>query len=157
MQLFVGGSNPMIAFTVFGTPAPQGSKRHVGNGVMVESSLRVEPWREAVKTAALKAREGAASLTGPVNVTFHFYFRRPKGHYGTGRNAGVVKDSAPAFPSGRPDLDKCCRLVADSLTDSGLIRDDAQIVQLTAWKDYTNTTQDTPGVFITVNQPKEQT
>ena len=36
-------------FTVHGLPAPQGSKRHVGKGVMVESSKYVKPWREAVK------------------------------------------------------------------------------------------------------------
>lgn len=27
-----------LTVTVLGTPAPQGSKRHVGNGVVVESS-----------------------------------------------------------------------------------------------------------------------
>ena len=32
-------------FAVLGLPAPQGSKRHVGEGRMVESSKRVKPWR----------------------------------------------------------------------------------------------------------------
>ena len=34
-------------FSLFvpGIPAPQGSKRHVGHGVMVESSARVKSWR----------------------------------------------------------------------------------------------------------------
>lgn len=35
-------------FAVFGLPAPQGSKRHVGEGRMVESSKRVKPWRRQV-------------------------------------------------------------------------------------------------------------
>ena len=47
----------MIAFDVFGLPGPQGSKRFVGRtktgrGLMVESSAKVKPWREAVKWAA---------------------------------------------------------------------------------------------------------
>ena len=48
-----GRSAPVITIRVYGTPAPQGSKRHVGRGVMVESSKKVKPWREAVKQAAL--------------------------------------------------------------------------------------------------------
>lgn len=148
----------MIAFQVLGTPAPQGSKRHVGKGIMVESSMKVKPWREAVKTAAYEARVNTAAdarpwTTLPLNVSLHFYLLRPKSHYGTGRNAGNVKISAPVFPAGRPDLDKLIRSTLDALTESGLIHDDAQIVQLTAWKDYTNTVQDTPGVFIIVSAP----
>lgn len=148
----------MIAFQVLGTPAPQGSKRHVGKGIMVESSLKVKPWREAVKSAAWDCRHGMwegdlkPPLVGPINVSLHFYLLRPKSHYGTGRNQGNVKISAPAFPAGRPDLDKLIRSTLDALTESGLIHDDAQIVQLTAWKDYIYEIQDTPGVFITVAQ-----
>ena len=34
-----------------GVPAPQGSKRHVGGGRLVESSKKVKPWRRAVNAA----------------------------------------------------------------------------------------------------------
>ena len=34
-----------VSFNVIGIPGAQGSKRHVGNGVMVESSKKVKPWR----------------------------------------------------------------------------------------------------------------
>jgi Holliday junction resolvase RusA-like endonuclease len=34
-------------------PAPQGSKRHVGKGVLVESCRNVKPWRELVAQAAM--------------------------------------------------------------------------------------------------------
>ena len=30
--------------------------------------------------------------------TIRFYFDRPKSHYGTGRNEGIVRDSAPGYP-----------------------------------------------------------
>jgi crossover junction endodeoxyribonuclease RusA len=40
-----------------GIPAPQGSKRHVGNGVMIESSKAVGPWREAVRNECQRVVE----------------------------------------------------------------------------------------------------
>ena len=53
---------------VLGTPAPQGSKRHVGGGRMVESSKLVGPWREAVKAAVAAAYPGLEPITGPVVI-----------------------------------------------------------------------------------------
>lgn len=124
-----------VIFTVHGVPAPQGSKRHVGNGVMVESSKKVKPWREAVKHAALTA--GAEPITGPVRVFIEFYLRRPKGHYGTGRNAALVRDSAPYFPAVKPDLDKLVRSTLDAISkDLALIDDDSRVVALEVRKVY---------------------
>ena len=50
---------------VYGIPGPQGSKRHVGNGVMLESSKKVKPWRELVHSAALSARMSGAEMIEP--------------------------------------------------------------------------------------------
>ena len=36
---------PFLSFDVKGVPGAQGSKRHVGRGVMLESSKKVAPWR----------------------------------------------------------------------------------------------------------------
>ena len=47
-----------IFIPVIGIPAPQGSKRHVGNGIMIENSKRVKPWRQDVKEAALTHYDG---------------------------------------------------------------------------------------------------
>ena len=47
-----------IFIPVIGMPAPQGSKRHVGNGIMIENSKRVKPWRQDVKEAALEHYHG---------------------------------------------------------------------------------------------------
>jgi crossover junction endodeoxyribonuclease RusA len=122
-----------IWFDVRGTPGAQGSKRHVGNGVMIESSAKVKPWRQDVKAAA----ESALIATnvwdigerGPVAVRIVFTFRRPTNHYGTGRNAAVVKPSAPPRPTGHNsgDLDKLLRSTFDALQAAGVIHDDCQI------------------------------
>ena len=123
-----------LTLTVLGVPAPQGSKRHVGGGVMVESSKKVKPWREAVKWAVVEA--GNPTTTGAVSMTICFFLPRPAGHYGTGRNAGKIKQSAPLFPATRPDLDKLARSTLDGLTDAGVISDDSRIVTLNLSKRY---------------------
>ena len=121
---------------VSGTPAPQGSKRHVGGGRMVESSKAVGPWREAVRAETQRTVHGCPPIAGPVNVAVTFYVKRPAGHYGTGRNASTIKLSAPRRPSVKPDLDKLARAVLDGLTEGGAFGDDAQVVGLIAAKWY---------------------
>ena len=126
---------PVLTFTVYGTPAPQGSKRHVGRGILIESSKKVKPWREAVKWAALQL--DSQTFDGPLEVELRFLLSRPKGHYGTGRNAGTVKASSPAYPATRPDIDKLARSTLDGLGEAGLFGDDSQIVTLRLEKRYT--------------------
>jgi crossover junction endodeoxyribonuclease RusA len=125
-----------MMITVRGTPAPQGSKQHVGGGRMVEMSKAVGPWREAVRAETQLAMNGDGPIGGPARVSITFYMTRPRNHYGTGRNAHLVKDSAPAFPTGRPDLDKLARAVLDALTMGGAWSDDSQVVHLNALKLY---------------------
>lgn len=131
-----------LIVTVRGIPAPQGSKRFVGRsggkGRMVESSKAVGPWREAVRAETQRVIEGGGPTfpTGPLTVTLRLALARPKGHYGTGRNAALLKPSAPDFPAGRPDLDKLARAVLDGLTAGGAFGDDAQIAELVARKTY---------------------
>ena len=139
-----------LTFRVVGTPAPQGSKRHVGNGVMVESSAKVKPWRQDVAAAAREAveREGWTCPSGAVSLHIAFLLARPLGHYGTGRNAGVLKDSAPFFVSKRPDLSKLVRSTEDALTTAGVYRDDNQVVAITTTKTYSD--DGVTGAVVTV-------
>ncbi len=121
---------------VAGTPAPQGSKRHVGNGIMVESSKRVKPWRQDVKYAALEAARGDGHFPRGVGVrvTVTFYLPRPKHHWRTGRNAHLLRDAAPACPVGKPDVDKLLRSTMDALGEAGCWVDDCQVVDVAATK-----------------------
>ena len=137
-----------LTFSVDGiAPAPQGSKRHVGHGVLIESSRQVKPWRQAVTTAALEARRQAGLdgvIDGPCTLSVVFRFPRPKGHYGkTG-----LRPSAPIWKATQPDLDKCLRSTADALSHV-LIRDDSQIVSLSAAKRWA-AEDETPGCTITL-------
>ena len=139
-----------LSFTVVGLPAPQGSKRHVGGGRMIESSAKVKPWREAVKYAALE-EIGSIGLyfpSGPVVADIGFWFSRPKSHYRTGKNAACLRDNAPVYPVGKPDLDKLIRSTFDALTDAGVWGDDSQVVRIYAHKSYAPL----PGAYIEVWQ-----
>jgi len=138
-----------MRITVVGTPAPQGSKRHVGNGVMVESSKKVKPWRQDVKYAALEVlEEGAPSLTGPIRITVTFFLARPKGHYGTGRNSGRLRETAPKVPAGKPDIDKLLRSTFDALGEAVVFNDDAQITDVAVRKRFADGRP--PGAVIDV-------
>src|SRR5215211_3623994 len=115
-----------ISFYVLGTPAPQGSKRHVGNGVMIESSKAVAPWRDSVAYATQKAMadSGSERLTGAVGLILSFRLARPK----------VAKKLV--YSSKRPDVDKLVRSTFDGLTTGGLWNDDAQVAVLAVEKTY---------------------
>ncbi len=138
----------MITFTVAGTlPAPQGSKRHVGHGVLIESSPNVKPWRQAVSAAALDARRRHGihePLRSPCTLSVVFLFPRPKGHYGT----RGIRPSAPRWKTTRPDLDKLIRSTADALT-SVLLFDDSQMVSICASKRYC-LPDEIPGCLVTL-------
>ena len=135
----------MLTFTVAGMPpAPQGSKRHVGNGRMIESSKQVKPWRYLVQQAAIATQH--PTITGPVSLSCVFLFPRPKSHY---TSKGVIKPSAPTFHSVKPDGSKCLRSTEDALVDSGLLQDDARIAISSFTKRYT-TPSEHPGAIITI-------
>jgi Holliday junction resolvase RusA-like endonuclease len=144
----------VITFEVRGLPAPQGSKRPVRLGTgrigMVESSKAVGPWREAVRAEAQNVIQ--VPFGGPVRVHLIFWLVRPKSHYRTGRNAHLLRDSAPVWPDGKPDVDKLARATMDGLTESGAWKDDAQVVLLTAAKRY----RDMPGCEIRIDDMSDE-
>lgn len=139
----------MIDFFAYGSPAPQGSKRHVGRGIMVESSKAVKPWREAVKAAGVDAMALLPPLDGPLAVRMVFTLRKPS--------------SAPkrrrTWPDRTPDLSKLCRATEDALKEAGVIADDARIVEYDRLaKVYPNEDSDSlhiPGVRIVVRRVVE--
>ena len=119
----------MIEVIVYGLPAPQGSKRHIGRGIMVESSKSVKPWREAVKQAVLltypfRLREDPVLVRGPVSMEVVFTMPRPK------------SAKRGAVPQSRPDLSKLVRSTEDALTDIGAWEDDSRIVDSYSSKVY---------------------
>lgn len=144
----------MIKFRVNGIPAPQGSKRHVGGGRMVESSRAVGPWREAVRhEAGVALWVDGSWLPGtslPLSVTVVFVLARPLSHWGgANHDAGHLRNSAPKFPAKRPDLDKLARAVLDGLVAGGVMADDSQVCSLNCAKVFA-ANGEAPGAIIEV-------
>jgi Holliday junction resolvase RusA-like endonuclease len=146
----------MISFTVYGSPAPQGSKKFVGvakstgRGILVESSKKVKPWRQEVKAAALAARNGAPPIDAPVRVRMVFTMPKP---------ASAPKRKR-TYPMRMPDLSKLIRSTEDALTDAGIWKDDARAVEYSrAAKVYPGEdpeSLDAPGVRISIEVVEEQ-
>ena len=143
-----------MVIVVRGLPAPQGSKSFKGmaggHAILAESSKKVKPWREAVKSAALDAwyvdhhsTEGITPIAGPIDVEMIFTMPRPK------------SAKRGARPSTRPDLSKLIRSTEDALTDVGAWEDDARVVRVTAMKVFTGQHGDsltTPGAVIRIER-----
>jgi len=143
-----------IRFNVAGLPIAQGSKRIVptaqGPRAVEGNEKKLKPWRQEVAAAArAAANEVDIVFVGPVVVFVSFYFPRPKAHYGTGKNANVLKQGAPQWKATAPDIDKLVRSLLDGLTASGVVRDDAQVVAVTAKKMYGS-----PGAWVTLRAPE---
>jgi crossover junction endodeoxyribonuclease RusA len=127
-------------------PAPQGSKRHVGGGRMIESSKRVKPWRAAV---AHEAANAGHQITTACSVELEFRFKRPQGHW---KVNGELRDTAPRHCIvKRNDIDKCCRSTLDGLVDGGLLLDDSLVTDLRATKRYCLRDEE-PGVLARVQR-----
>jgi len=138
-----------LTFFVAGIPKPAGSKRgffipKLKRVVITDANPNSKDWKTDVKHAAQEAYQGEL-WDGPISVVFKFFQTRPACHFGTGKNAGVLKESAPAWPSKKPDLLKLARGVEDALT-SVIWVDDAQIVHEELSKSY----ETRPGVEITI-------
>ena len=71
----------------------------------------------------------------PVAVKFIFFMKRPKGHYGTGRNAGSLKANAPTIHIKKNDLDNMVKFYSDILNGFAW-KDDCQIFKIDALKIY---------------------
>ncbi len=130
-------SAAVLTFALHGLPISQGSKSfkgfsRSGRAIMVESSKALKPWRTMVQTVICAAKTATPQpnlgwpLLGPVAVDLCFTMRKPAGAPKLRRTWPVVY----------PDVDKCARSVLDAATLAGLWGDDAQVVDLHAWKVY---------------------
>ena len=148
-----------LVIRVTGVPQPAGSKSgfatfrkvdgqrvYTGNIAVVDSGTaasrdRHKSWRALVAEAAQEAMAGADPWLGAVLIRSTFTMPRPKSHYGTGRNEGVLKVNAPTWHVSKPDRGKIERSVEDSLKDGGVYKDDTQTCVSQAFKVYTRPPQ----------------
>jgi Holliday junction resolvase RusA-like endonuclease len=128
-------------FTVLGRAQQRGSKQASlipkrgggwveknGRPIVVarDDNAKSKDWMQEVKHAAIAELSSIELITGAIELTAEFYFKRPGSHYGSGKNASTLKPSAPMIHAQSPDLAKLLRSLEDAL--SGVVwRDDKQV------------------------------
>jgi Holliday junction resolvase RusA-like endonuclease len=137
----------VITFDVYGLPGPQGSKSFKGmrggKAVMIESSAKVKPWREAVCWQGRQAMGTLGPLCGPLRASLTFTLPKPQ----------RAPKTRHTWPMKKPDLDKLVRSTFDGMTAAGVWNDDAQAVELTTAKRYPGEGEGaltSPGVRISI-------
>lgn len=124
---------PLLSFVISGRPQQRGSKNAIvmygrdgkprtgANGRVLTMAKDMNPksevWMQQVRSAASAAwGYGRPLIDQPIMLGMRFYFNRPQSHYGTGKNARVLKPSAPRMHAQSPDLAKLIRCLEDALT-----------------------------------------
>ncbi len=130
--------------TVLGEPKAQARHRHFKRG---NFSGSYDPSKDAKESfASILQREAPEKpIEAPIMLELYFYMARPKNHFKSGKNSDMLKDSAPEYHTGRPDLDNLTKFVQDSLNKI-YYRDDSLICVLSAKKIYS----DRPRTEITI-------
>ena len=105
-------------------------------------------WRKLIVVAS-KIAWPHRQVDCPVLVDRVFRFTRIQAHWGTGKNAGKLKASAPKYHSVQPDPDNCDKPLFDSLKIAGILRDDGRISDGRCTKLYCNPGEQ-PGCTITI-------
>lgn len=154
-----------LSFFVPGIPAPGGSKtaqliRRNGGQIVTTATGRPlitmrdagknnKEWRASVAYFARQEYRDAP-LDVPLEIEVVFTMPRPKCHFGSGKNAGRLKESAPKFHTNAPDSTKLLRSTEDALTGV-LWRDDSII----AIQHVTKVYGDRPGARIILRAIRE--
>jgi Holliday junction resolvase RusA-like endonuclease len=122
-----------ISFTAFATPQPQGSVKAFmigGKPRLTTDNSKLKPFRSEVTRCAMMAMRDASyelPMAGkhvPVEINADFFFAKPE-------SIGKKR----LYPSVKPDVDKICRSLLDSMTGVAF-HDDAQVIAINARKHY---------------------
>jgi len=127
----------MLNLIIPGNPIAKHRPRFARRGKFVTTYSDQET--EEGKTFLLVKNQinGHKKFTDAVFVRSCFYMPRPKGHYGTGRNSGKLKPSAPEHHIKKPDVDNIVKFYFDILNDL-VWNDDSQVISEFSEKKYCN-------------------
>ena len=129
-----------LTLDILGTPHPQMRPRAARIPGQVHARVyKAGKQREAEESFVAQVINqlppGHKPLAGPLEVVINFYVVRPQSHFGTGRNAGVLKPSAPDYPTTKPDFDNAIKHVCDCFNSLVWV-DDRLVVRSRVDKDY---------------------
>lgn len=126
---------------VYGPAQTQGSKKgfvhpHLKRVVIVDDNDRaLKSWRQEFIEAMAECRP-KRPLDQSAAVLIVIYVRRPSHHYGSGKNAGILKATAPLVPPSGKDIDKVCRAIFDAGQIAGWWCNDARVADVQVKRRY---------------------
>jgi len=129
-----------LEVTVEGSPVPQGSFRHVGNGRIISANPKLNAWRQTIADQ-VSQQTAVRLIEAPTTVRLVFTLPRPK-------SVSIKRRSTPTT---KPDLDKLIRATLDAISLPKyvqLLTDDSIVTDIHAAKRYADHTP--PGVRITI-------
>jgi len=138
-----------ISITIEGVP--QALKRHraVRAGKFIRTYDPSSKDKEDFSWKAISKLKPDSPFTGPISLVVVFYMPRPKSHYGSGKNASILKKSAPSYHVTKPDTDNLLKFVKDAFNKI-YWKDDSQVYLVTAQKCYTELTPRTEVEIVEV-------
>ncbi len=130
-----------ITLTIYGDPKAQKRHRHakIKSKKGLDFITNYDPSKSEKQNFLLTVQNQRPKepFDVPLSVDMAFYFSRPKGHYGTGKNANVLKPSAPKWHTSKPDVDNLRKFYMDSLNKI-YWKDDSVICAGQTLKQYSN-------------------
>jgi Holliday junction resolvase RusA-like endonuclease len=122
--------------TIEGAPIPLQRHRHRKNmnGEVKTYDPNIDDKR-MFQWMAISKFNPKKPLTLPIYIDVTFCFKRPKSHYSTGKNSGMLKENVPDFHDKKPDLDNLIKFVKDSLNKI-YWKDDSLIIGIRSVKIY---------------------
>jgi len=141
-----------LEFFIPGFAKPGGSKRFLGmsrkgHAIIADDCVKGKDWRAVVAYGAREAMKNDLPTEEALCVQMTFHITRPKGHFRSGKNSHLLRESAPKFPTPKPDVLKLARSTEDAMT--GIVwKDDSATVTLVLKKRYA----DKPGVSIYIRK-----
>ena len=143
-----------LKFIVKGKPAPKGSWSPItvrGRTRLVPSNKNSKPYEQKVEKECIMAIAEAGGIKQEVFDTYAcivnvlFEFPRPKSHFGTGKNASKLKESAAVHHTVMPDKDKLTRNILDAMQGVAY-KNDSQVFDGKTTKIYAEGQPDHEGI-----------
>jgi Holliday junction resolvase RusA-like endonuclease len=129
-----------LKFIVLGDPLAKKRHRHfarIVKGKIFQGTYSEQKGEESgfIDQIIPQLPKDHLPIKGAIYCHLFFGLRRPKSHYGTGRNSGKLKPSAPKYPAKLPDFDNLEKFAVDSINKI-VFEDDKQIVSCRTDKRY---------------------
>lgn len=133
-----------------GQPRPKAFAR--GGHAAVYDPGTAEGWKGQVALAARPFLKSIPPDHSPLALRLDFFMPRPKGHFKFTKSGGsmILREPAPAYHAGKPDADNLAKAVMDALTQLGIWRDDACVVDLRVRKFYVRASDPDAGCTISI-------